>query len=309
MGNTIYHIYDKLFKKILTLSSTAVVNLINGLFDTDYPTDSTITYNWTEFENKDLRKILADTILTINGSYSYHMEAQMEEDETIILRVFDYGFAHALRNASEQGGKCCLNFPEPKVIYLYSAKNIPDEYQLDLNFGKQGRFPYKVTVCKFQEISIEELNARKMVILIPFALLRVRELLKKRRSPENLELLKKIIQNDIIKSINENLTLGNITVSDAQKLRRYTHKLYEHVYSRYEEMEALNEMTDESLMLDIDIIEKKHEEELDVLKKELEQKLEKTLKDVIAEKNKELDTKDKEIERLKTTLAKAGLQA
>ncbi|MBQ9926783.1 MAG: hypothetical protein IJO65_02295 [Lachnospiraceae bacterium] len=34
---------------------------------------STITYNWTEFEGEDLRKILADTILTINGRYSYHM--------------------------------------------------------------------------------------------------------------------------------------------------------------------------------------------------------------------------------------------
>lgn len=69
----IYQIYDKVFKKILTLSSTAVINLINGLFDTDYPTDSTITYNWTEFTDDNLRRILADTILTINGSNSYHL--------------------------------------------------------------------------------------------------------------------------------------------------------------------------------------------------------------------------------------------
>lgn len=127
------------------------------------------------------------------------------------------------------------------------------------------------------------------MILIPFALLRVRELLKKKRSPENLELLKRLIQNDIIESINSNLKLGNITIQDAQKLRRYTHKLYQYVYSRYEEMEALNEMTDESLMLDIDIIEKKHEEELNVLK------------DVIIEK-------DKEIERLKVELKRSNLE-
>lgn len=36
MENTIYQIYDKIFKKILTLSPTAVVNLINGLFDSVY---------------------------------------------------------------------------------------------------------------------------------------------------------------------------------------------------------------------------------------------------------------------------------
>lgn len=48
-------------------------------------------------------------------------------------------------------------------------------------------------------------------------------------------------------------------------------------------------MTDESLMLDIDIIEKKHEEELNVLK------------DVIIEK-------DKEIERLKVELKRSNLE-
>ncbi len=333
MEPSIYHIYDKLFKKILTLSSTAVVNLINGLFNTNYPTDSTITYNWTEFEKEDLRKILADTILTINGRYSYHMEAQMEKDETIILRVFDYSYSHAVRNATGEAGRYYIRFPEPKVIYLYSTKNIPDEYVLDLDFGKQGVFHYSVSVCKFQEISTEELNDRKMVILIPFALLKVRELLKKKRSPENLELLKKLIQDDIIKSIDKNLALGNITVSDAQRLRRYTHKLYKHVYSHFKEMEVLNEMTDESLMLDIDIIEKKHEEELYALRQELEKELKDVIADkdeVLTEKNKELDkkdkeldkkdkelsvkdeeliAKDKEIERLKAVLANAGIQA
>ena len=101
-----------------------------------------------------------------------------------------------------------------------------------------------------------------MVILIPFQLLKLRKLLEKDRSEENLDALKNLIQNDIIGSINTNLELGNITVTDAQKLRRLTHKLYDHIYSHYKEMEELNDMTDESLILDIDIIEKKHDEEL-----------------------------------------------
>ena len=50
MAKTIYQIYDKVFKKILTLSSRAVINMINGLFLTEYPPDSTIHYNWTEFQ-------------------------------------------------------------------------------------------------------------------------------------------------------------------------------------------------------------------------------------------------------------------
>ena len=64
-------------RMLYTLSATAVINLINGLFGTDYPKDSTISYHWTEFEDDQLRRILADTILTINELDSYHIEAQM----------------------------------------------------------------------------------------------------------------------------------------------------------------------------------------------------------------------------------------
>ena len=41
----IHHIYDKIFKKILTMSAGSVIRLINGLFGTDYPVDSEVTYN------------------------------------------------------------------------------------------------------------------------------------------------------------------------------------------------------------------------------------------------------------------------
>lgn len=278
MSKTIYHIYDKILKKILTLSSTAVVNLINDLFDMDYPVSSTVTYNWTEFENGELKRILADTILTINGKYSYHLEAQMTEDEEIIFRVFEYGYGHADRNRryavdliTDSNGHiksdsiesgCELIFPEPKIIYLCTSDHAPDIYSLKLNFGSQGSFLYKVSTFKFLEISLEELNQKKMVILIPFQLLKLRKILEKERSKETLDALKALIKDDIIGSIETNLQLGNITEGDARRLRRLTHQLYQHIYSHYKEMEVLNVITDESLMLDIDIIEKKHEEEL-----------------------------------------------
>ena len=53
-SDRIVHIYDRMFKKILTLSARAVIGLINGLFGTEYPPDSTITYNWTEHHDEHL---------------------------------------------------------------------------------------------------------------------------------------------------------------------------------------------------------------------------------------------------------------
>lgn len=291
MAKTLYQIYDKIFKKILTLSSTAVVNLINGMFDTHYPADSTITYNWTEFEDKELKRILADTILTINGIHSYHMEAQMTSDENIIFRVFEYGFGHASRNSMKADGKYVLQFPEPKIIYFCAKGKVPDKYTLELDFGTQGIFHYEVPALHFLNTTPAKLTEKKMIILIPFELLKLREIMKKERSPKNLELLKNLIQNDIIGSITENLRIGNITMDDARKLKRLTHKLYEHIYSHYEEMEDLNDMTDESLMLDIDIIEKQHE--LELAEKD----------NIISEKDSIIAEKDREIARLKEQFA------
>lgn len=288
---SIYHIYDKIFKKILTLSSTAVTGLINGLFDTDHPPDSTITYNWTEFHSENLRRILADTIITINGIYSYHMEAQITENDEIIFRVFDYSYHHARLHATNDCVGCQLTFPEPKIIYLCSTGHSPDVYTLHLNFGSQGSFTYRVTTFKFLETSLDDLNRKKMVILIPFQLLRLRDKLSKKRSKENLEELKSLIQNDIIGSIEENLALGNITQEDAIRLRRLTHRLYNHIYSHYEEMEDINMLTDQSLMLDIDYIEERHEKEL------------KEKDDIISQKDAEILEKISEIASLKAQLA------
>ena len=131
MAKTIVHIYDKICKRILTLSSKAVINLINGLYGTDYPTDnSTITYNWTEFEDPHLKRTLADTIITINNRFSYHLEIQMTMDEEIVFRVIEYGFGHAYKNRVCENSREILPFPEPKIIYLSenNISKIPNEY-------------------------------------------------------------------------------------------------------------------------------------------------------------------------------------
>ena len=314
------HIFDKVFKKILTLSSKSVINMINGLFNTNYTENSTITYNWTEFVDTEMRQTLADTILTINGRHSYHIEAQMERDEDIVFRVFDYGYHHAgnRRNSSEE--YYVLRFPEPKIIYLYATKDIPNTYTLRLDFGSQGYFDYQVPVFKYLETSIEELNQRKLIILIPFQLLKLRKLLQKSRSSDNLLALQKLIEDDILGSIETNLLLGNISINDAYKLQRLTKQLYDYIYAHYAEMEELNEMTDESLILDIDIIEKKYEKLLAEKEALLAEKLSALAEkdsalaekdsalaekdSALAEKDSALTEKDLEIARLKAELEK-----
>ncbi len=291
-SNSTSHIYDKIFKKVLTLSSKAVINFINGLFETNYATDAKVMYNWTEFQDDNLKKVLADTIITIDGCHSYHMEAQRYQDKTIIFRVFEYGYRHAERYKELDQGKCYLHFPEPKIIYLYAEGEIPNQYTLELDFGKQGTFEYEVATVQLKDISVQELNDRKMIILIPFYLLSLQKMIREKRSKENLEQLKRLIFHDILGNIEANYECGNITIDDASRLKNLTIALYRHLYAKYREMEDINDMTDESLILEYDIFLKKHNiESLDETVTWIEEE-----RKYIAESHKKIEDSKREIE-------------
>ena len=153
-------------------------------------------------------------------------------------------------------------------------------------------------------MSAQELNDRKMIILIPFHLLKLRKLMNRKNGPDKTTInsLKNLVETDILQSIEINQQLGNITPSDAHQLISLTKKLYTYLYDAYTETEEVWNMIDQSLELESDAL---------ILKMEA---MENTIKDMdvkmadklaeIADKNAEIADKDAEIERLKAELAK-----
>lgn len=247
-------IYDKVFKRCLSFSGRLVIALINSRFNTNYPPDSPLTYNLTESIDSQLNRTLADTIITVNKTHSYHMEAQMYEDDNIILRMFDYGYHHAVRNTTAIEG--CIYFPEPSIIYLADGIPLPNTYTLEINFGKQGSFYYHVPVCNFISMTPAEIEQENMIILLPFYLLKLRNKMKKDRSPNTLNELKNLIFNDILNMINRQLSIGVLSINEAMVLRELLMKLYDHLYADYKECEegGINAMVDDELILQVDIL-------------------------------------------------------
>jgi hypothetical protein len=183
------------------------------VFNVDYPLTSEITYNWNENVDNKLRRTIADTIITIDHTDSYHIEAQMyKDDNSIVLRVFDYGYHHACRNYEETYNEdgirsgIKMTFPRPLVIYLDSLSKIPDSYSITLDFHEQDKLTMIVPVIKFQEKSLQEIIDKNLVIFLPFKLLKVRNDVKKAiesndvtRIQNTIFELRHIYENDIIK--------------------------------------------------------------------------------------------------------------
>ncbi len=262
----IRNIYDRIFKRIFSLSDLATVNLINGLFGTNYPPDSKVDYLRNEFVRSDLHERLSDVVLRIQDRI-YHLEAQMKPDSAIVLRVFEYGYYVAMET---RNGNMKLRFPNPIVIYLDQSENRPETSELCLEFEGQGEFTFTVKNFFYQEHEITELNQRKMVLLIPFRLLQIKNILNKEVNDENLEALRKLIQDDIIMSIDANRKVGNITKDDANQLFELTHKLYAHISKNYEELgggEAMKELLPGAMELPND----KYRIRIDELEAEIKQ--------------------------------------
>jgi len=268
----VHTIYDRAAKRCLSLSKETTIMLINGLYGKEYPLDSEVEYHWTEHHDNDLKKTLADTIIRIAHMDRYHIEIQMYPDEDIVLRVFEYGFGNALVN---RDGKEILVFPKPKILYLYEDGGVPDVQELTIDFGMGELYTYRVPVVKYLKMDMEEVNRKKLIVLLPFQLLRLRKAIEKERTEENMEQLKNLICHDIIKTVEMNVSAGNITASVGRKLKRITLQLYRHIYERYDEMEraGVNQFVEEALILDIDVIEAEQLKKLSELEATYEAKV------------------------------------
>ena len=326
MENNSHDIFDRIFKRIITLSSPTVINFINGIFEEDYPLDSELTYNWTESVDDKLKKTIADTIITINRTDSFHIEAQMyKDDNSIMLRMFDYGYNHSKKRPEDiyddDGIRCGVRliFPKQIVIYLDSSKHIPDSYIITLVVEGGKEFSYSVPTIKFQDADMSEVIRKHMIILLPFKLLKIRERFKKEYESYTIngdnERLKNIVQElrdiyerDIIKTIEASFKNEEISRHDMEILIKLTIRLFDHLYSKYSSLEEVDNMLyDQSLDLDIDRYMDRIEELEEEVSKNAELLAEKDntiakKNNTIAEKDNTISEKDALIEQLQNEL-------
>ena len=279
-GDTISQIFDKIIKRLLQggVSKTAVVSLINGLYSENFvPSESELTHLSTEGVDGDLKRTLADIIISIRVGgrvRRFHLEAQTDDDHIIVIRVFEYGFRDALRHKISKGNKITLPFPTPAIIFLEHTDSTPEEVILELDFGKHGKIDYPVPAMKLLNYSVDELREKKMTILLPLYLLKLRREVEnaKNRKNNREEVLKQkakevkaLIEDALLPAILETEQAGHITHNDAFELLRQLKRLYNYLYGDIKEFndEEVNPMTTLS-----DIIELEYDKELEDAKRE-----------------------------------------
>ena len=301
MAEEAHDIYDRMFKRILTLSGKVVVRFINGLFQTDYPENSKITYHWTEFEDDSLKKTLADAILTVNDTDFFHIEAQMDKDSDIVLRMMNYGMNQAFGSFQELpfdpacGQVWEMEFPRQIVIYLDEKPGLPEYYPVTIHFQGEESYTHHISVLSFQEKSLSEIKEKNLIVLLPFKLLSLRKDFEKERSEDNIRRLIRLYEDDIMGMIEQAYSHDQITNKDYVSLRSLTILLLRHLYSRYQEIqEALMRLYDQSLDLESDRLF----DRIELLEEQIAE-----MDKQITEKDKQIAEKDKQIAEIEKQIA------
>ncbi len=241
-------IFDGIFKRLLDLSDVAIVQLINGVFGENYSPHSKVDRLSTEYISEDLRKRLLDVLIAIDGENLCHIEAQINDDSDMVIRMFEYGYAVALRNRVKDGNITKMTFPKAKVIYWETTAKTPDKELLRLEFPDGTHHDYEVGSLKLLEHSIDELEQQKLAVLLPFYTLKLRKRVKNAKTSEERQALAEEMESllgELIEAIRRGEQRGIITEPDMRVLiehiAKLTDQLYKQEYDEFREVDSMYE--------------------------------------------------------------------
>lgn len=241
---------DQMMKVLFKLSKKVMINLLNGLFDENYDYKKvSMEYSNSEFVDDDFERLYGDVFITIrtdNKSFSYHIEFQTLNDNSMAIRMFRYGFEKAVEKCGDEvGDEMILHYPRQLVIFLEENKNIKDELYFKLRLPDEQEIRFKVPVMKYWEYGAEELKDRKMYALLPLQVFKLRKNIrsiygnasirheeKARLINNEFEKLIVVIKNTI-EIIGELYNSHEIIGTDLEKILRVLTNISEYLYNKY----------------------------------------------------------------------------
>ena len=110
-------IFDDVYRTIISRMPQFIIPVINDAFGTRYPMDIEFEQLKNEFYTKN-GKIVSDSIFLIKG-HIYHIECQSNPDNTMAIRMFEYGMEIALERARKKKDYLHVDLPESAVIFPF----------------------------------------------------------------------------------------------------------------------------------------------------------------------------------------------
>ena len=165
--------YDTVFRTLVNDCPNLLIPFVNEVFGEHFSSETPIIFHPNEhFINQtdgNLSERITDTCFEILGDIpkKYHIECQSTADNSMLIRMFEYGAQIALDQGELKENILTVNFPNSAVLYLRCTKNTPDKIRVIIN-TPAGKLNYEVAVVKIHSYTLEEIFHKKLLFLIPF---------------------------------------------------------------------------------------------------------------------------------------------
>jgi hypothetical protein len=164
---------DQIMKVLFNLSNKVIIDLMNALFNENFKYDEVeIEHSNSGFIKDDYERIIGDMFITIRENehiYRYHIEFQTLNDQSMVIRMFRYGFEKAVETADNSiKDDIKLEFPKQLVIFLEENENIKDSLSFEMELPDKNSVKYTVPDWKY---SAQDLKDKRMYALLPYKIL------------------------------------------------------------------------------------------------------------------------------------------
>ncbi|MCM1121774.1 MAG: hypothetical protein NC416_04245, partial [Eubacterium sp.] len=183
LNENMVDIFDSVFKTLLQRFPMLAVALINEVFHADYEEDEVIIQGRNEYHSLD-GKIINDAMLRIRDKI-YHIECQSTSDGLMVIRMIEYDFRIALeetrnilmnelkRKPRERDKEpLSFQFPQSCMVCVRPGIEKEDALKLQIVMPNGEKVLYEVPVVQAQSFSKEDMFQKRLLILIPFYVLR-----------------------------------------------------------------------------------------------------------------------------------------
>jgi hypothetical protein len=211
------------------------------------------------------------------------------------VRRFEYDAAYAIAEAFRDipigskkvsEGVWTIDFPSSLILRWDTSESSPDVLILRMRFSENDTHDYKVRVFKLLNFSVRELEAKGILILLPFCVLKFRQQVKEAQTAAEREQLAAQLHGiveELIDVLEHGERAATLLDTDLCDILAATNQLLDELYHPYTEFTEVREMID-------DIYELRSDKERKVERKQAEMER----KQAVAEAKKEARKEAKE---------------
>jgi hypothetical protein len=165
--------------------------------------------------------------------------------------MFHYGFAEAWkRRKQHKNGDIEMSFPPAIVLYWETTKKTPDTHRILFTFPDGTKHRFEIPAFKVLQHSLDDLADRKLLLLLPFYVLKLRKQVtaaQKRKTKKHEKLTEYAAEmKDTIASIAELLEKtvksGLLTKADKDVITDHIGVIYDYCYKKIPEFKEAEEM-------------------------------------------------------------------